>query len=310
MENATQNVKVSDFQITRYPDALGGDCFHFSAKHPDGKFSGFGTAFDEKLALKIAISESIERFCYQRLQQDLEAKSSSGFAVHETQELAAEGAQCELLERDAVLCAWLLKQPPQWFSESELDPFLKEQTSLFYSNGFDIKFGLLRISNGRFCCLGALLPYDNRHSFGAVFSASCNQNLIKSQESILKELRRAATVIFNRGAEENPPRPKLNLHMTAQDHFDYYANPLNLPKAKWLFEGTLSQPRESNFQVNIKTFQPLLNPSWPLYGAHASSSKLQNLYFGLSTFARINRRRLRKEWQRGQKLNKDLHILP
>ena len=74
----------------------------------DGEmFEGRGMAESEELAFTKAVAEALER-CVMRHSG---VYSSNGLAVHSTVECAREGAQGELIERDAFFCHWLTKKP-------------------------------------------------------------------------------------------------------------------------------------------------------------------------------------------------------
>jgi hypothetical protein len=70
-------------------------------------FEARGMAETEDLAFTKAVAEALER-CVMRHSG---VYSSNGLAVHSTLERAREGAQCELIERDAFFCHWLTKKP-------------------------------------------------------------------------------------------------------------------------------------------------------------------------------------------------------
>lgn len=289
---------------------MGEDCFHFSVRHPKIKFSGFGTSFDEKLALKIAINECLERHLYMDLRSRGVASTTSGIAVHDSNRDAMESALCEHLERDALLTHWLLKIPPVWLKSYEFSQLNRSQIALFASKGFNIRFGLNSISNGRFCVIASLSFVKKVSKFGYAFSSSCNKSLDGAIASTIMELRRTATILHNRIANGEELWDEDLTEINGHYHFCHYANKNNCKDLGWLFEKNNLLVHQYNFNVRIEPFRLSIIPTWPIFGAQAKCDETQDFYFGPAEYKRINRKRLRAHWRVGIKLNKSLHCLP
>lgn len=307
LENSPRKIVVSEFEILRHVDRLETDCFHFSVRLPEFEF---GTAFDEKLALKIAIHQYIERQIFSELRDSDFATTTSGFAVHKTEKAAIESSESECLERDALISHWLLKIPPRWLKEVDLDTFHKEQVKLFEKHGLSIRFGIQSISNGKFCIVAAMTGKPFGIPIGFAFSASCNANLQTAILSTIKELRRSATVIIDRNTSGYEPWDPTLVEHKGHHHFSYYLNPKNCDDLNWFLKGNVYKVPVYNFELETQLPYSSISLPWRYQTSYSKSNSIQNFYFGCAQFKRINRNRIKPYWKIGQKLNKRLHILP
>ena len=309
MENKTKQLELNEFKIYRHIDAIESKLHHYSVEHPSIKFKGFGTDYSRDLAIKIAVNECLERQHFEISHKSLGVRTTSGYAAHNTYEEAKEAAICELLERDALLYNWLHKRPPNWLSNSELSIETQNHALLLKEINFQLKIGVIATNNNRFCLVGAVINNSNLNKIGAVFSASCHKRIEFAQKSITKELRRAVTVIINREKEKAP-----NIHdgkkNKANEHFFHYQDPNHFNSIQWYFNNSSKNLESSNFDIETSPINITYAPPWKFCVAHAKSDLMQNFYFGSPKLKRINRKRIKMNWNPGFKLNKDLHILP
>lgn len=303
MENKATILNPKSFNIERHHDCLSNDLIHFSVTHPQLSSKGFGTHESEKVAIKIAINECLERQMFHELSNSLGAKTSTGFAAHNTFEEAAEASLCELLERDAFLCTWLTKTPIHWLEKNTLEPKITNQVDIFEFHNFKINLGQIATSNNRFCLIGMLTCPNKR--FGSVTSTSCNKNITDGLFSICKELRRGASVLINTKFKEND-KPATS----ASYHFNYYVRNENFKKNFLIDEIDCKSTPTNDFQINTTPLIPTYHPPWDFFMAYSQSKDVQRFYFNNPQFSNINRRRLRQLWSVGKKLNKHLHPLP
>ncbi len=306
LENPAK-ILLKDLEIKEFKDRINNNFFHFQASYSSADFLGFGSSQSRSTAISKAVSEWVERYLFKFYKDELLALTSTGFAVHPDKDSALESAICERIERDAVISHWLSMRSPMWLSKSQLPSLIHNLIDEIEVFKFKIRFGILCVTNGRYCVLGYIDAGVLDPNLGYVFSSSCNKSLEGGLLSVYTELRRATTAILNREASkmEVINHDRIN----ARYHFEYYLNRKNCFDIQWMFESSAKFPHYevsiSNLSLNLPfTFE------WPLYGYFSYSKELQDFYFGNPRFRDINRARIKKVNANRKPLNRKLHILP
>jgi hypothetical protein len=131
---------------------------------------GLGSAFDENLALIKAWAEFLERysFCIEASNHNRDS-TTNGYAAHVFAHAARTTAIAELIERDMLLSAWVLRFPALKVPESELDQTARKIIeTLARKAEASIALGFLGHCMGRFVGV-AVAKWKNQY---ALFSSA------------------------------------------------------------------------------------------------------------------------------------------
>lgn len=250
---------------------------HFAVSDPATGASGFGGAETAKLAQTKAVFEWIERRVY-RQHGNHDVTSSSGWAAHSTAELARANAEDELLERDALLCSWLLKLSPALVGEE-------------FFPAFGRAFPLLRFGSGKgFMILGVVLESDGSRMLVSTTAATEAEGIAKLQI----DSERAAYVM----------RAGVSDEVMKQHHEAFCA--LSAESLAWLYAGGTGIEYGPVVFTHSSYEVPLWNGSLA-HVCHAESSELQDLFYGATSANKLNHNRLAQFGIR--ELNLELHPL-
>jgi hypothetical protein len=310
-----EKIGLNQISIKNHSLCLPSGPHHFSAAFMGSV--GFGSDFKETLALKKAVNELFERITYKTTTQSTSARSSNGFAAHNSFDVASESAIQEIIERDAVLVTWLIKRAPRWLEISDLiakiKPQFKDLVFLIESLNMQVHFGVLA-RTGPFVTIGGYLVDSFTPSrFGLLFSSSCKRTEAEATESVLLEISRGIEMILSRiklnKPTFNPVRDISEIKNSAM-HLEYFLDPTNFEKAAWVFSGSASELELPYYPPQVRKITANYLPSWDFVVAHAADSRYQDLYFGLPSSFDVNMNRIADSTYNETKLNLGIHYLP
>lgn len=251
------------FSVFKY-NFEGAKYFHFGIRDENTGYSGFGGAIDSATGQTKALFELIERTVFKTLgKKDL---TSSGWAAHSSLDEAKENARFELIERDAILCAWFLRRSPAIVDYLTLDQ--AEQVPI-------LQFGVGK----DFHILGIII--ENKHS-KMLLTTVCKSIAI-GREKLKIDSERACGIITDRKAIKDKELSKY--------HLDF----CNLSKAdlSWIYSdgSPINYDKDIEFKYSCYS-APLWNNS-NAFVVRAKSMELQELYYG-TDLDKLNIKRLKK----------------
>jgi hypothetical protein len=263
------------------------------------KAVGRGVAVTEEVAFGKAVSEAIERWAMLTASH---VKSSNGFAAHWDSNVAAMSAADEIIERDAFLCHFLTKTPFQLLNhenerEVRIESCFRQAMKNFGDKGMEFKIGKMRTANGK---MGIVVSVKGQHAikpFGLFVSCSLSDEL---ENAIQKSLISCFThVSMSLSGTEVRPMSKVEfLADPVQGVDEHLAFAAHLDQAGmlddlWTTENEQEFSDDTSIEVCIEpyVFSGFLSTA-PLHVYRASSSQLQDLYFGVPSPADLNLKRL------------------
>lgn len=277
----------------KWPEISKIDIFDFSSTIMiDGKlYEGRGLSRSKEDAISKSVVEAIERFyCFDN---DIQ---SNGVAAHPIREIAYENAKLELIERDNFLIHYLMKSKGKL---SKIDESLANYTDFLSFHKVKIKFEM------RDCSLGDEFVYffwaskDRRNFIGL----GCSHDPVAAQRKAIHEaLTNLTAFLFNGyfpsfGLHDfstiKYPTSKDQLYLSRHASFNWF---------KPLEENILTTALTPEVQYKELTTSHEIFKDIPLTVVQASSSDLQNLYFGKTEEYNINFKRLNNI------LNKDIQF--
>ena len=238
------------------------DSYHYGIIDNGTGFKGFGGDRDETKAQTKAVFELIERTVFKKKD---EGHTSSGWAAHESLILAKESACLELIERDAILCSWLLRISPKIIFTEVFSVFEKE-------------FPILQFGKGNtFFIYGVILEYKNKKMLISTSATSYNEGL--------KKLRIDSERAFELLLDESAIDDKRLL-----EHHNHFCN-LTKKDLEWFYlNGKGLEYKILNFQFDV--FEVPLWNGETAWVVKALSKQLQNLFFGPTSDEYLNSLRL------------------
>lgn len=252
--------------------------YHYSVEWKNGKSKGYGSGITPQEAQLKATFEMIERSVFHYFASV--DTTSSGWSAHIKLELAQHNAKLELLERDAVLNAWLLQRPPLIRSD------LKLQTGLFIQNPI-LEFGV----GDNLSILG--LIYE---SYGKKIFLSCaDTSDARCIQKLSADVERAHLILSN---------PVFN-NKILQFHFDSF-NQTEPQSLAWLYKNQ-DPLRYENTEFNYTEFEVPLWDESTSFVVQANSQTLQKLFWGSAGIKNINRKRIQYISKNILNLNKKPH---
>lgn len=159
---------------------------------------------------------------------------SSGMAAHVDVQVAAEKALLELLERDALMKAWMSKQPPSKIEVASLPVFHQKRAEFWRSLGKT--YEVLDFGHDDVAIVGVVIRSENGDYPFMVCGASASANSFEaalrkaSQEA---ELGMAEYVTAPQKASKLRPE---EVHSPA-DHANFYAYDDYRSEIEWLWSG-------------------------------------------------------------------------
>lgn len=182
--------------------------------------------------------------------------NSSGVAAHTTYDKAIEGALLELVERDAIMRSWLLKQAPKRLKKSSLPPFIQTRCEYWMSKGRQVH--VLDHSHDGISIVNVCIVSEYEHpSFVNGSSAS-----ISSTEDALnkafQEAELGLIMELNSNSRSKNMRPE-DVYSPA-DHAKYYYPKERLGNLLWLFDGEFTETAISHvgFAEAIEMYDPVM----------------------------------------------------
>lgn len=257
---------------------------------------GYGETIEQ--ATIVATAEVIERctlFSYPR-----SAGSSNGFAVHTDPLKAQRSAIFELLERDAYLCHHLTRTPfskISIFGKESLSGTCQDLSDICQRMGWNLIFARMRSLGAGHGIAIFVDGSESEHQFGIICSFSYDKDYNRAMEKAAREtmsMLACHTIIkswpgMSLDAFKMIENPRPSDHGTFARHND---------KHDWMrtmfTDHSTDEPKkmpDPTIKVEkLKIPDELLNP--PLFAYRASSTDVQNLFFGLPTPNVLNFARL------------------
>lgn len=254
--------------------------FHFGVVDQNSGVRGFGGDKDSGLAQTKALFELIERTLF-RSKKTNSNKTSSGWCAHKTLEEAIQGAHLELLERDAVLCSWILKLPPQKVGTVDLIGFDETYTVLKFGESKDILI------------LGIVVGVKKMKSRMLLSTAA--RDLKTGVEKLKVDAERAFVLL-------NDPNPIEDGELLA--HHQSFCE-MTEAEIQWLYENGDGITYKTEIEFKDETYEVPLWNGTKAFVCKSSSDDLQELYFGQLTEDKINRKRILQ--LSDKKLNERMH---
>lgn len=287
------------------------------------KYIGRGTALNEDDSFLKAIGEAFDRYLFDLSDQ----LTTNGFAIHSTPTNAKVNAISELIERDRFFCHFLTETP---FYESKIKindlPINNNIFQFLEKNNINYGMFEMRKLNNYSSFIFFAEGLKHNPSFGFSFGLGCNLDPKKAAcssiiEGLVNLLFRidnsnynslSLTEFLNQANEYLNGNPNkidiLKNHEKLAFNLDYFL------KIKHLFQN--ARPESENvpevFDENLIKVNHLSWPeelkTIPLFGCHAESDHLQNIYFGPTTENNLNFQQLSRfigktiTWQQIQKL--------
>lgn len=278
----------------------------------DGEiFEGRGMAETEDLAFTKAVAEALER----AIMRHANVYSSNGLAVHTTIEEATAGAKRELVERDAFFCHWLTRTP----FTGLIDPLIDIKLGNIDIGGrplADIVERIARLGvDLKIAEMAAVRPYNaficvSRGSraprpFGVHIGMGCDLDPASAIRHAVVEWLRTTVAWCSPGYKGRPAITKAEFDaapIKGPLHHELLGLSLeSLGKLDHLLATEPLAP-ESNQTIDIDSAgvtitvlkKPNLIADAPIESVQASSSMLQDAFFGYPTIDRVNLARLRQ----------------
>ena len=260
---------------------FGARAHHYRVSSSQLDASGFGGDLDPLVAQRKALFEFVERMVFRQF-READDHSSSGWAAHESLDLAKRASRFELLERDALLVSWLSRTSPRYLGLTQPDSGGSQMHLLEFGRGSD------------FVVLGMLLESDNHRS--RMLISTCSSSVTDGIEKLRVDSERALILMRNQG--NNLPE-QMRLHQ-----FEFCeALALDID---WLFKNGagLIYP---DIEFEYRSFEVPIWNGKIAYVCRAHSHYLQELFYGSAKIGNINRRRLRPLLSRPYRLNRMVH---
>jgi hypothetical protein len=233
---------------------------HFVVHDAATGASGAGGAADELLAQRKALFEWIERRAF----RESDSSTSSGWAAHTSADAAERGAALELVERDALLCSWILRVSPRLLGEVHFAAYGRA-------------FPLLQFGAGKdFLILGVVVERPN----GRMLLGSACSNREEGELRLEIDAERALTLLDQGGPSAEP---------FASHHASFCQ--ASAASLAWLTSGG----EGLNYGELPFTYQTVRAPLWDgsdAFVSHAECTELQPLYYGETKPTYLNLRRL------------------
>jgi len=242
---------------------MGVETYHYGIVDRKTGYRGFGASKDRILAQTKSLFELIERTVFKMTDVGI---TSSGWAAHTELEIAKQNAMFELIERDAVLCSWLLKKPP-------------EKIGFFNFRIFKEKFQILQFGFGKkFVVLGVIVSLNGKR----MLLSTTASNISDGIKNLLIDSERAYLLLKQDSPIENI---ELSFH-----HKNFCG--LSDKQLNWIYQGGEAIEYDNlNFLLDIFD-TPLWNAE-KAWVVQAKSNKLQNLFYSAKFKNYLNFNRLR-----------------
>lgn len=261
-----------ELEVARYRGPEG-QYHHIMVTERGTGTTGMGGGPDSTEAQIKATFEWIERKAFRAIGRG----TSSGWAAHTTPEAARLNAERELLERDAVLCSWLMRIPPAQLGTKAFPAFAGS-------------FPLLRFGKGEgFEVIGAVLEAPA----GRMLVSACERTSEEAYAKLLVDSERARWIL------------ETGVQGDAAPHHEHFCQ-MQPAALSWLYApGVGIEYSRLTFKHDLLE-APLWNGS-TAWIASASCPSLQSLYFGPTRAELLNLPRLRS--LSNGPINEELHPL-
>lgn len=272
--------------------------YSFKLKIGEDVYDGRGMSASSEVALTKAIVESIERTAV----EFNNLNSSNGLAAHFNFELAKENALCELIERDLFLCNFLTPTSGvKKLLPEMLFPEISKCMAVLESKNVNLVF----FEIGNVCERRVVIAIANgfkcEKPFGCVVGLGSHNKILNAISSAFAEVVRT-TVTYIEG-EQCDHWEKDEQDFFKSNNFSILEHKnlaLSEQYANWLWD--YYQEKEqypivaNNFRMNDFNFESLkLATDFKDLGievVRVKSNLLQDLFFGKTTYEKINLDRL------------------
>ena len=257
-------IKYSNFSVVDMT-SKNDKFFHFKVTSKDFKVSGYGSCNTISGAQTKALYEMIERFVFQKYSESSDA-TSSGWAAQTTVDLSRLNAKKELIERDVLMCSWLLKVGPLQIIR-EAHGILNTKAVQIFSKEPNLSVVGCFISNNR----------------KKIYISCCADNAEASVEKLQYDSERAIKILDKNNSFASSTN--LSKHFLAvQDvkendleWFNHQSNGIKIVDSGYEY---------TDYQVNL----------WDgtiVWVSKVVNKNLQKLFWGEQFFRNLNRKRLR-----------------
>ena len=182
--------------------------------------------------------------------------NSSGVAAHTTYDKAIEGALLELVERDAIMRSWLLKEAPKRLKQSSLPPFILSRCEYWESKGRQVHV-LDHSHNGISIVNVCIVSKDEHPAFVNGSSASISS----TEEALNKAFQEAELgLIMELNSKTRSKHLKPEDVYSPTDHAKYYFPRERLENLLWLFSGEYTETSISHVGLEgvIEMYDPVM----------------------------------------------------
>lgn len=263
--------------------------FRVTGSLSDHRFEGRGTDKNEEIAFYKSFSELIERmYCFAL------KINSNGVAAHIDKLKAIENAKLELLERDAVLCHYLTDTSFRGPEDFNIPHEFKGIRENLKSEGITLTLATTKAAIAD--CHVAVCHASGGDRFGVLYGFGCNENLNEAFESALLECLINVVAHLDGNLDLLPLSPNDLYEKTAPTGLDHksvhFSHKLFELKADNYGPETSLGTEENIFDIKtLKAPFPIFD-DLPLHVVRATSSHLQDIYYGKVQEHKINLARL------------------
>ncbi|MCB0368766.1 MAG: YcaO-like family protein [Bdellovibrionales bacterium] len=261
----------------------------------NGKFyEGRGISTDQDKSFLIAGAEAIERaYC------DNLAIHSNGVALHTNEESAKLNAKLELLERDGFLCHFLTKTPFANFNPpKDMNIDFEQIKSRLQKKGVEISLKKVIYSSPQIVlCIAR--KKDGSNAFNSILGLGSHDDIKLSTAKAITECLSNVVWRLEDSSESSLSLDEFKnktIHRPMDHQKVYFGNDSEL-SLDWIFDSDNSQViNEVNTNIVIE-FTPLkagisILEDAPITVMRATSTQLQNIFYGPTILEKINVHRL------------------
>lgn len=274
--------------------------YHFKFKFNNSEYQGRGIAVETEKALTKAIVEAIERTVIDKHS----LKNSNGIAAHFEEPLARENAVCELIERDIFLCNFLCPLAGVVeINSNTISSSFTEILDKLKKNNIAIQLYELGTTLDRIVVLAICNGFDSKTPFGCVIGLG--SHLVREvaiHAALIEMIRNVVTQIDNNIC---PEWQLTQSNFSHHDEINFSINEhskiaLTEEYGRWIWQYFLEKREYLIRPDNIKKDEiqvRILNLDSRFSGLgikiyQAYSDSLQNLFFNMTSEAKVNLERL------------------
>ena len=252
--------------------------YHFKVTSRDFNVSGYGSCETSEGAQTKALFEMIERFVFQKYSYNSDI-TSSGWAAHSSVDLSRLNAKNELIERDVLMCSWLLRRAPLEVLTEGFDILNSKAVHVFSKEP-------------NLSIVGSFINLGEKK----IYISCCTESIEMSFKKLQRDSERAIKIL-----------EKENVFNGNSDLSKHYRAGLESSSKDVLW---LSQSSDGikivDFGYEYTDFQVNLWDGSVVWVSKVVNRNLQKLFWGTKFFTHLNRRRLRSIGKY-TKINRLLH---